>query len=53
MIAFQARLQRGNVLLKQGDTDLAKQDFLKVVSMFYSCIVYSHHVHVDKKFGFF
>ncbi len=31
-MCFQARLQRGNILLKQGSTQEAREDFQAVVS---------------------
>lgn len=49
MIDFQARLQRGNVLLKQGDFNVAKQDFEKVVCICNNNFFYILPIHVDKK----
>lgn len=33
LLHFQARLQRGNILLKQGNTQEAREDFEAVVSL--------------------
>lgn len=38
ILYFQARLQRGNVLLKQGKLPEAKEDYETVVSLYYMYI---------------